>query len=329
MKSNIHINRAEEPKVEKPAEQYPTKAIDVDQPTKPKPRRKIRRKSRLSKWWKKVRSFKPTDSISRQHFITIRWVVLGGFWVVAAALTVFVLVNMATEIWVKIVLGALGIMWEGAVLVVVVLLKTAIVNKQHWLKITAITAAYLILVSVSFLGSIGFNIANSKNESVTVQRTETAVGSNDFEINELKTDVATINTDIVAATKTRDNFPPDYLKYRTEQQKIIDDKTTLKSAKLKKIKDLGTETQTAVTKVETTSEDIFRSIGEVFIGARWNVNDGSFFRNLLFLIMGTVLVLIIAVAAPKLEQEPAPITTKKTKRRKNAKPRRPVKRKVL
>jgi hypothetical protein len=242
------------------------------------------------------------EKIDHNSFVLIKWIVLGIFWMVCVGFTIFVFMNLAND-WVKWVWLFAALAWEGGVLVVVSLLKTSIVKRENVIKIVGLCLAYLLMGSVTFFGSLGFNVANTHKQTVAALAKPVDVKGNEYLIEQAKKANEAIDADIAALSKQRDAFiDTDQQTKADVKQAAIDKKQKEKDKNNAAVGTKSGENTTSTVSTELAADDIFTALGGFFDAVNWNLKTGTFFKSLIFIIFGLTLLLMVALAAPTIEE---------------------------
>jgi hypothetical protein len=242
------------------------------------------------------------EKIDHNTFVLITWLVLGIFWVVSFIFTTIAFTSLG-EGWTKLAWFAAAVAWEGGTLVVVSMLKTAIVNKGHWFRIFLLALAYVVMASVPFIGSLGFNLANEHKVSTITKAAVVDVAGNEFAIEEAKKETKRLGEEVDRLTGERNAidkvvYPTKWRLANKDLEKAIADK----SAQIKTVTTKSGANVTATTVTAVSADDLFREVGTITAADNWKANDGSLFKNFIFVIFGLVVILMVALAAPTIEE---------------------------
>ena len=242
------------------------------------------------------------EKIDHNTFVLIRWIVLGIFWLVAIVFTAISFTSLG-EGWTKLAWLVATVAWEGGTLVVVAMLKTAIVNKKHWLTIIGLALAYILMASVPFIGSMGFNLANEHKQALNTKAAVVDVEGNKYAIEQAKKESKRLDGEIDRLTQERDAI--DKKVYTTKWNSADNSLTKAVNAKAVKDKivtDKSAANTTATTVTEVSADDLFKEVGTISDSKNWVMSDGSFFRNFIFLVFSLTIILMVALAAPTIEE---------------------------
>lgn len=109
--------------------------------------------------------------VSEKSVSWIRWILLLVFGVLAMSFSMFLFWNFPKQSVLKWFYAALGVIWELGNIYFAIRLKTAVTTKKPWL---GWLLGYIIFVSVSIGGGVGFNLATTGSQAKAQVAAKTA-----------------------------------------------------------------------------------------------------------------------------------------------------------
>ena len=206
----------------------------------------------------------------------------------------------------KYVYSGLGVLWDLFLLINLVLLKTAIKLRKGW-SIFGYILSYALVLSIGFVGSIGFNIASVKHQTEVVanlnkvENTASSTISDDQEaIKEHKANIASYNVilkgiDLENADKATLYTFNTYTNKKNAELETIKQISDRIQANSKVITSASEKPVDVIAKKDSIKgDDVFEAVGIIL-----NVS-GDKIRNLTFILLILMIHVGLFVTAPTL-----------------------------
>jgi hypothetical protein len=206
----------------------------------------------------------------------------------------------------KYVYSGLGVLWDLFLLINLVLLKTAIKLRKGW-NIFGYLLSYALVLSIGFVGSIGFNIASVKHQTEVVSNLNKAETTTSDTITADKNAVVEHNSTIASYNIILKGI--DLENASKADLRKFDDYTAKKNSELKAVEALNLKiqenskiiTDAAAKPVDLTvkkdaikGDDVFESVGHI-VGL-----PGSTVRDLTFILLILMIHVGLFVTTPTL-----------------------------
>ena len=246
------------------------------------------------------------NQINVKTFNVLQNIVVVGFAIFNLILAFNLFHSFAENEALKWVYSGVGILWDAALLITLVLLKTAIRHRKGKAAV-GYGFAYIVLLTLGAIGAIGFNIASAENQSKSVEaKSRTSAIANtttDSNLTAIKLHQENAARHLLSAKalseKKYDSTAPGYEWYINKQASDIEALSNKASAELEKAEKLSAKIEESNLSItpevkEIASNDIFKAVGDI-VGLQ-----SEKVRSFVFILFIVMVHVVLFANAPVL-----------------------------